>query len=203
MRTITQTLKVTKFTTFVKVASVFGLVLVYSFFQNCAQTGFELSSLNLSLFSEPSPSAHYGPFNLMSANQIQVSFIQIMGLSSPSNDQINEFNRRRSLFTDLSTPQSINGPYLLSSLSLAGSVCQQAWNDPDRRGQFFSNSVPQFPEYWDHVKRLYEKLVKEPIPENLKASFETFYAEFPPNNPQALWVATCAVILGSFKNTTL
>lgn len=181
-----------------------GLALTFGLYQNCAQPGFQYEPGSQSLLSEVPPAPKFPQFNLMSANQVQASFYQIMGNIQPNNDTLIEFERRRSSFSDEGRLEAINSPYLLSSLSFAGSVCQQVWNDSNRRGQIFPAVTPDsFERYWQGVQELYLKLTKQPVPETLRPEFMNFYMRFSANQQNLLWVSTCAAILGSLANVTL
>lgn len=91
--------------------------------QNCAQPSFMISEGGQLDLSSSQANVDNPHFNLMSSNQIHQTFLSLTGQDIDSNVVRDEFNRRRTSFSDQGEVKAINSPYLLSLTSLAGVSC--------------------------------------------------------------------------------
>ncbi|MCS6838385.1 MAG: hypothetical protein NZ480_06015 [Bdellovibrionaceae bacterium] len=211
---------------FKSLLTLFALFTLIFWYQNCSQPGFYLDLNQKSLagffgLSDPlNEKPSYPHFNLMSANQVYQSFLNLAEVPNESIDIRNEFNLRRSSFSDQGDVYSINAPYLLASTSLAGTVCRdlvnrEAQNVADGRRYFvgvnFTTGVGALSDtvYLDVANRLAESFWKMSLSNDQRASLIEFKSTFlegvTDSNVQTvnLLTATCAAILGSFNVSTL
>jgi|GEM_PF-5196088 hypothetical protein len=202
-----------------------GFILVTTY-QNCAPNGFsgvpiseqEWTGSSIQL-PEPIEKKLYPSFQLMSGNQIYQSYLQLTQV--PENNTTRaEFQRRRSSFSDQGDPSSINSPYLLAQLSLAGEVCAQltareaALAANQRRFyqtvNFNQGLVALSNEAIQNVVRqLFQELAKTEAPRDLIQDYLDMKAVFldgtqdSTNLLRQYLTATCSTVLGSVANSQL
>lgn len=194
-----------------------GSLLFTSLFTNCMPSGFITSELSS---DEAAPALLDTPLqaplitlNLMSANQILQSLLNLNDLATDTNPIRTEFNLRRSAFSDEGSQNGINAPYLLSITSLAGTVCSQSITD--KKGIFsdlnLSLTIAQLTDqlYIEKTKQLFLLVTQKEMDseeENLFIDFKnSFLAEGQADSAaqhRQLWVSTCSAIMSHLKTFT-
>lgn len=151
--------------------------------------------------------------NLMSANQLFQSLLNLNELSDDNNTIRNEFNVRRSAFTDIGSHTGINAPYLLSLTSLSGAICHESITQ--RKGIFqqldLTTPIAQLTDatYLANANQLFSRVTSREMDQEERNLFLTFKNEFLTSGQtddaaqhRQLWVSTCSAIMSHLKTIT-
>jgi len=195
-------------------------------FQNCAQPGFYISESSVNLESQSSveePTSiptqvkiQYPQFNLMSGNQVYQTFLTLTGQVGETSNQRDEFNQRKSSFSDQGEVQAINAPYLLAATSLAGTSCnelvQKERNQLDQersifKGINFTLGVSQISDqvYLEIANRLalgFWNMNLDQSEREALIQFKNAFTQGLPDNAtetDKLLVSTCSAILSNIR----
>lgn len=200
--------------------SLFSLALV-TIFTNCMPSGFvtinelSLDQTNPSLLEE-NPAGGNRPIitlNLMSANQLFQSLLNLNELSDDTNAIRNEFNIRRSAFTDVGKQSGMNAPYLLSLTSLSGAVCHESITQ--KKGIFkdidLSQRIAELSDdsYLSFTNRLFRQVTLRDMDKEEEDLFRNFKNDFLATGQtdssaqhRQLWVSTCSAVMSHLKTIT-
>lgn len=209
-------------------ALVLSIMVTITIFQNCAPQGFSVDTASMGPgplmdggdTQDPIvPKPSYPRFNLMSANQVYQSYLNLTGVLESDNIRA-EFQRRKSSFSDQGSLLSINSPYAFAQLSIAGEVCSElvtreaGQNSAQRRffsGVDFTRPIANLDNvsYRSVLQNLSQNFLKSSPSEEFLNSMLEFKVTFTQGSTDSstqlrlLLTATCAILLGNIENAQL